>query len=89
MNKVIWGCIAVAMVFGLIYGVTISGASAVGVPVIVGIGALFYFIPSFVATSRSHPNETAITILNIVAGWTLLGWVVALVWACLRIKPED
>lgn len=77
------------MVFGYIYGATVSGANPLGVAVVIGIGALLYFIPGFVATARNHPNQTAIVILNIVAGWTFLGWVIALVWASLRIKPED
>jgi hypothetical protein len=46
------------------------------------LAALAYMIPSFVAFNRRHRQRTAITILNIFGGWTLLGWVGALVWAC-------
>lgn len=45
------------------------------------IGVLIYFIPSFVAFRRKHKNRTAILILNIFLGWSLIGWVVALVWS--------
>lgn len=48
------------------------------------IGIIVYFIPTFVARSRNHYQKTAITVLNIVAGWTFLGWVGALVWAFLK-----
>lgn len=41
-----------------------------------------YFIPSFVAAKRNHIQKKSILILNIFLGWTLIGWVVALVWAC-------
>jgi len=47
---------------------------------------LLYLLPMCVAGFREHPNFNAITVLNIVAGWTFIGWVVALVWACLEIK---
>jgi hypothetical protein len=45
------------------------------------VGLLIYFIPSFIAFSRRHPQRMWILLLNIFAGWTLLGWVGALVWS--------
>lgn len=48
------------------------------------IGLLFlaavYFIPSFVAWGRKN-HTSAIFALNLFLGWTLIGWVVALVMA--------
>ena len=43
-----------------------------------------YFIPSVVAFGRQHYNRGAILVLNLFLGWTLLGWVAALVWACMK-----
>lgn len=40
-----------------------------------------YFVPSMVAAERKHHNTSAIVVLNLFLGWTLVGWVVALVWA--------
>jgi len=45
------------------------------------LGALFYAIPSLVARAKRHHQFTAILWLNILAGWTFIGWVAALVWA--------
>ena len=42
---------------------------------------VFYFIPSIVAGARNHRNGAAIYVLNLLLGWTLIGWVIALVWA--------
>lgn len=54
-----------------------------------GLGALvLYFVPSIVAGSREHHNGSAILVLNIFLGWTFIGWVVALVWACMHIPEE-
>lgn len=48
--------------------------------VILFIGAvLLYFLPSMVGYNKK--NAGSIIILNIFLGWTLIGWVVALVWA--------
>ena len=40
-----------------------------------------YFAPYLIANSRGHVNETPIFILNILAGWTVPCWLIALVWA--------
>lgn len=40
-----------------------------------------YFIPGLVATIREHKNCTAIWMLNLLLGWTFLGWIGALVWS--------
>lgn len=40
-----------------------------------------YFIPTFVAYSRKKTNAGAIFALNFFLGWSLIGWVVALIWA--------
>ena len=40
-----------------------------------------YFLPTIVAEYREHANSSAIFVLNILLGWTFIGWVIALVWA--------
>ena len=31
---------------------------------------------------RKKRNATAITVLNLLTGFTVVGWIIALVWAC-------
>lgn len=50
---------------------------------------IVYLVPALVAGHRKHPNAMAITVLNILLGWTFLGWAGALVWACTAIKPAE
>lgn len=45
---------------------------------------VIYIIPGVVATARGHKHAAAVWALNILLGWTLLGWIVALVWALMR-----
>lgn len=48
---------------------------------------VIYLIPSIVAHGKK--NWMAIIILNILLGWTFIGWVVALVWAsCKDASPS-
>ena len=41
----------------------------------------FYFVPAIVAAARHTHNTVAILLINIFFGWTLIGWVVALLMA--------
>jgi hypothetical protein len=42
------------------------------------------FLPALVAKFRHHPNTAAIFLINLFFGWTFIGWVIALIWACMR-----
>jgi hypothetical protein len=58
----------------------------------VAIGALcallfvfgVYFAPAIIAVARQHRNWIGISIINLAFGWTVLGWIGALVWAVHR-----
>ena len=51
---------------------------------VVIIGLFVYFVPYMIAVARGKENSLAIGLLNIFLGWTLAGWVVALVWAVMK-----
>ena len=40
-----------------------------------------YMLPAGIGIIRSRSNAGAIFVLNLFLGWTLIGWVIALVWA--------
>jgi hypothetical protein len=52
-----------------------------------GLWFVMYFLPSIVAFARSKRDTTAIVLLNFFLGWTMIGWVVALVWAVKTDVP--
>jgi len=54
--------------------------------VLITLLTLFYFLPFAIAFNRKRTNTGAIFALNLFLGWTLIGWVVALVWA---LKDEQ
>jgi hypothetical protein len=43
--------------------------------------ALLYILPSLIAWKRKHKSTGGIVALNILAGWTFIGWLIALVWS--------
>lgn len=48
-----------------------------------------YWIPPMVAAVRHHPNARAIFVLNLFLGWTIFGWVGALIWASTAIPKKS
>lgn len=42
----------------------------------------FYFVPTYIAKNKR--NFRAIFALNLLLGWTVIGWVAALVWALMQ-----
>lgn len=54
------------------------------------LAGVVYFLPTLVAVVRGHPRALAIGLLNLLLGWTLLGWLAAAAWALLgaRRRPR-
>lgn len=49
---------------------------------VVAVLTLSYMLPWAIAATRNRPNVVAIAMINLFLGWSLVGWVVALVMAC-------
>ncbi|GAC1358146.1 MAG: hypothetical protein NVSMB3_05190 [Acidobacteriaceae bacterium] len=45
-----------------------------------------YFLPTLVAGHRGH-GVAGIFLINLFCGWTVIGWVVLLVWALVSRPP--
>ena len=63
--------------------VVIIGAGAAGLIVLLlllVIGLVLYFLPTMIASLRSHHQLGAIIVVNLF-GWTFIGWVISLAWA--------
>lgn len=48
-----------------------------------------YFLPTIIAVLRKHKNALGIGLLNLFLGWTMLGWVGALVWSVLAQSKKS
>lgn len=54
-----------------------------GFVILAGLGVLAcaYLLPTLLAVRRSHRQKAAIAAINILIGWTFLGWAAAFAWA--------
>lgn len=50
------------------------------------ITALIYFIPTIIALVRHHSYKLYIIGINIILGWTLIGWIACLIWSFIDKK---
>ena len=48
----------------------------------------FYILPSIIAFCREHDRTSSIVVLNLLIGWTVFGWILALAWACTQAIPR-
>ncbi len=51
--------------------------------IVLGVLLAAYFIPTLIAIQRKHRYRESIFLLNLLLGWTFVGWVAALVWATM------
>lgn len=49
---------------------------------------IFYFLPAVIASERSAKHFGMIFFINLVFGWTVLGWIAALIWAIVEAPLE-
>ncbi len=47
-----------------------------------------YMLPTIIALSTGHPLFLGIAFLNVLLGWTVIGWVAVFIWACIKPSPR-
>lgn len=85
------GKFIVAGITAVALGVLFAASPEKIAPGIAGVlllaaGVGLYLLPAIVAAKRNHRNLLAIILIDLFLGWTLIGWVVALVWAVYQEK---
>jgi hypothetical protein len=56
---------------------------------IFAVALFLYLLPTIVAVGRGHHNAGPIVVINLLLGWTFLGWIAALVWSITWIPPGN
>ena len=51
--------------------------------------AVAYFLPAAVAGLLRRERIRAILVLNLLLGWTVIGWIVAFVWAFVPVREVE
>lgn len=82
---VLAACLVLAAATGGGKNALMTGISATSVAVAAGAAVYLYFLPTIEAMARGQNNVTQVALVNVFFGWSLLGWVLALVWA---VKPH-
>ena len=47
---------------------------------------IVYFVPTIIAYNRNHHNTMAIAVLNLIFGFTGIGWGIALIWSLTAVR---
>jgi predicted small integral membrane protein len=43
---------------------------------------VLHFLPTIIAAFRNSRHTVGIFLINLFLSWTVIGWVIALIWAC-------
>lgn len=71
---------------------TATGILGMGLGVLIIFGILslvFSLLPFFIALMRGHNNSVPIFLVCFFFGWTVIGWVIALIWAFTADTPHQ
>ena len=71
----LWVVAAAILISLLLLGMPVQ------VVLIFALAVVTYIFPALMAFRRGHPGRNGVLILNILIGWTVIGWIVALIWA--------
>jgi hypothetical protein len=67
----------------------VNGAPTAGVFItMMVLYVVGYCVPLAIALIRKHPQTGAIVAVNLLLGWTFIGWVVAFVWALTNPRKD-
>lgn len=47
------------------------------------LGLLVYFLPALLAFAGNHRKWRQLSLVNLLLGWTVIGWIAALIWALM------
>ena len=53
------------------------------------LGLWLYFLPGWIASRRKAQSGCAIWIVNLLFGWSVIGWILALIWALTAPPKQD
>ena len=80
------------VVLGLFLAYVVGGLIAGGYwrgGVYITLAILVYMLPLIIASNRRLPNTGTIAAINVVLGWTIIGWFFALMMALFGIAPAQ
>jgi hypothetical protein len=97
-NKWLWGTFSIGLllVAGMIFYYVIALGGMVNLDdevniceaiAITSIAVFVYLIPTIIF-GRKKRSVAAIAVLNLYLGWTVIGWIVALVWASTKDRDS-
>ena len=61
------------------------GLGAITILVALAISA--YLLPTIIAVLRHAPDLAAVVLINVLLGWSFIGWLIAMIMAVRRTVP--
>ncbi len=59
------------------------------IAVVAAILTAGYMLPWAIAALRDLRTHVSVGLVNLLLGWTIIGWIVALVMSLRRLRPDE
>jgi hypothetical protein len=59
------------------------------IAVVAAIITAGYMLPWAIAALRDLRTHVSVGLVNLLLGWTIIGWIVALVMSLRRLRPDE
>lgn len=53
------------------------------------LSIFIYFIPTIIAYKKDHKNKIIIFIVNLLSGYSIIGWIISFVWALSNFEIKN
>lgn len=60
----------------------------IGAVILLFIFLFVYFLPSIIAARSNRDNVSSIFVINLIIGWSIIGWFIVLAWGLSNPKPD-
>ena len=58
------------------------------VAIIIGVLSVGYLLPWAIAIGRDHQSQWGILAVNFLLGWSIVGWIIALIWSLREVRQR-
>ena len=76
--------VTIVIGFIVIISLILSYLSKSFIPLFFVLIPIIYFMPTIISYEKNKRNSRAILLLNFFLGWTIVGWIIALIWSNIK-----
>ena len=89
-KQILIACSAVTVI-ALVYGLSTRLSFEITIELFITLAFIIgvYFLPYIAALAAKRKNKHQIGAVNLLAGWTGIGWIACMLWAAIDLESKQ